>query len=282
MQIALAQLNYTVGDIEGNTSKIIDAIEKAKTMKADLVIFAEQSISGMPAYDLLRKSTFLEMCEDALVQIASCCNKISALVGLPVLTSEGTISAAALIQDRKILRYIGKKYITARREMGFLVPSKGCEYATIKGHKLAITIGDDVIMTKDIDPSVETVISINARKYSRGALTYRLEKARQIADVESKNLVRINQVGGSSEIIYDGSSGVINKRGELLFTMKSFEEDMAIFDTSLDVEGTTQTPLNSFDVRSEMIYKAACCGLRDYFTKNGYSQACVGLSGGID
>ena len=96
MKIALAQLNYTVGDIDGNTSKIIDAIQRAKAEKADLVIFAEQSVSGTPAFDLLRKTTFLELCEDALVEIASCCDGIAALIGLPILTAEGAASAAAL------------------------------------------------------------------------------------------------------------------------------------------------------------------------------------------
>lgn len=111
MKIAIAQLNYTIGDVDGNASKIIDSIHKAKAQHADLVIFAEQAVSGTPAFDLLRKTTFLELCEDALVEIASCCDGIAAIVGLPILTADGTISAAALIQDRKVLRYIGKKYI---------------------------------------------------------------------------------------------------------------------------------------------------------------------------
>ena len=89
MKIAIAQLNYTIGDIDGNTSKIIDAINRAKTEKADLVIFAEQAVSGTPAFDLLRKTTFLELCEDALVEIASCCDGIAAIVGLPILTDKG-------------------------------------------------------------------------------------------------------------------------------------------------------------------------------------------------
>ena len=171
MKIAIAQLNYTIGDVDGNASKIIDSIHKAKSQCADLVIFAEQAVSGTPAFDLLRKTTFLELCEDALVEIASCCDGIAAIVGLPILTADGTISAAALIQDRKVLRYIGKKYITARREMGFLVPSKGYEYATIKGHKCAIIVGDDLSRERDFDQSVETVISINARKYGKGTVT---------------------------------------------------------------------------------------------------------------
>ena len=231
MKIAIAQLNYTIGDVDGNASKIIDSIHKAKAQHADLVIFAEQAVSGTPAFDLLRKTTFLELCEDALVEIASCCDGIAAIVGLPILTADGTISAAALIQDRKVLRYIGKKYITARREMGFLVPSKGYEYATIKGHKCAIIVGDDLSRERDFDQSVETVISINARKYGKGTMTYRYEMMRNLAFVESKNLVLVNQVGGSTDIVYDGTSGALNSRGELVLMMKNFEEDFQIFDT---------------------------------------------------
>ena len=96
MKIALAQLNYTIGDIDGNSAKIIAAVEQAKSQGADLVIFAEQAISGTPAFDLLRKTTFLELCEDALQKIASHCRGIAAIVGVPMLTDEGTISAAAL------------------------------------------------------------------------------------------------------------------------------------------------------------------------------------------
>ena len=214
MKIAIAQLNYTIGDIDGNTSKIIDAINRAKAQKADLVIFAEQAVSGTPAFDLLRKTTFLELCEDALVEIASCCDGIAAIVGLPILTDKGTISAAALIQDRKVLRYIGKKYITARREMGFLVPSKGFEYATIKGHRCAIIVGDDLSRERDFDRSVETIISINARKYGRGSMTYRYEMMRHLAFVEGKNIVLVNQVGGSTDIVYDGTSGVLALSGD--------------------------------------------------------------------
>ncbi len=282
MKIALAQLNYTIGDIDGNTSKIIDAISRAKAQRADLVIFAEQAISGTPALDLLRKTTFLELCEDALVQIASCCDSISVIVGLPVLTEEGTISAAVLIQNRKILRYIGKKHITARREMGFFVPSKGYEYATINGHKFAIVVGDDLSRTHDFDASIETVISINARKYAKGALSYRFECIRNLAFVEGKNVVLINQVGGSTDIVYDGTSGAIDKQGRLTLLMKSFEEDFAIYDTSAKHEGSLTPPYTTYNDRTSIVFKAACLGLKDFFVKNNYHKACVGLSGGID
>ena len=281
MKIALAQLNYTVGDIDGNTSKIIDAIQRAKAEKADLVIFAEQSVSGTPAFDLLRKTTFLELCEDALVEIASCCDGIAALIGLPILTAEGAASAAALIQYRKVLRYIGKKYITARREMGFLVPSKGYEYVTVKGQKCAVVVGDDLSHLHDLDRSTDLVISLNARKYGKGLMSYRYEMMRNLAFVEGVDLVLVNQVGGSTEIVYDGTSGVINRRGELMLVMKSFEEDFALYDTEL-AKPYGSVPYTTYNDRTRMIYEAARLGLRDFFRKNGYHKASIGLSGGID
>ena len=201
MKIAIAQLNYTIGAIDGNASKIIGAIQQAKQQGADLVLFAEMSLSGIPAFDLLRKTTFLELCEDALVEIASCCEGIAAIIGLPILTENGTISAAALIQDRHILRYVGKRHITARREMGFLTSGKGCEFATINGHKFAIVVGDDLSQELDLDPAVETIISINARKYGRGAMMYRLEKMCHLAHSQDKRVIFVNQVGGSTEIV---------------------------------------------------------------------------------
>lgn len=279
MKIALAQLNYTIGDIDGNTAKIIAAIEQAKTAHADLVLFAEQAVSGTPAFDLLRKTTFLELCEEALDRIASHCDTIAAIVGLPMLTDEGTVSAAAVLENGQVVRCVKKKNITARREMGFLNPSTGFEYVTIKGHKCVVVVGDDIRRESDFDPSAQTIISINARKYSKGGMTYRYETMRNIAFVENKNLVLINQVGGSTEIVYDGSSGAFNAKGELMLLMKSFCEDLQIFDTEAEQEPLT---IPAELTRNRMLYAAACCGLHDFFRKNGYQKACVGLSGGID
>ena len=279
MKIALAQLNYTIGDIEGNSSKMIDAIRRAKDEKADLVLFAEQAVSGTPAFDLLRKTTFLELCEDALERSASHCDTIAAIVGSPVLTAEGTISAAVVMEEGRVQHCIGKKRITARREMGFLTSGEGVRSVTIKGHKCVVVVGDDMRFETDYDHSAELVISINARKYYKGGMTYRLETLRHAAFAEGKEIVLVNQVGGSTEIVYDGTSGVVNRRGELVLLMKSFEEDFRIYDTEAE-----HTPLEipKQVSRTYMVYEAACCGLRDFFFKNGYRKACIGLSGGID
>ena len=115
MKIALAQQNYTIGDFKSNKEKIVRCIEQAKSESADLVVFSEQAISGAPAYDLLNKVTFLELCEETLEEIARCCEGISVLVGMPAQCMNKTISVAALIEDRKIKRYHATKCAIYRR-----------------------------------------------------------------------------------------------------------------------------------------------------------------------
>ena len=141
-------------------------------------------------------------------------------------------------------------------------------------------MGDDLSRERDFDQSVETVISINARKYGKGTMTYRYEMMRNLAFVESKNLVLVNQVGGSTDIVYDGTSGALNSRGELVLMMKNFEEDFQIFDTKASARPISIP--STYNDRTRLVYEAARCGLRDFFRKNGYRKASIGLSGGID
>ena len=282
MKIALAQLNYTIGDIAGNTAKIIIAVERAKQEGADVVLFAEQALSGTPAFDLLRKTTFLELCDEALDEIASYCNNITAVVGTPVLMQNGTQSAAVVIENGKIKRYITKAHITARREMGFLSGGEGVKVVRIAGEKVAIVVGDDVSLLKNLDADVDMVFSVNARRYGKGLMSYRYETLHRIAFVESKTIVLVNQVGGSGEIVYDGTSCVIDDKGNLALLMKSFEEDFAVYDTLADNKPCELPKELERHERTGYIHKAAVLGLRDYFHKNGYKKACVGLSGGID
>ncbi|MDE5730660.1 MAG: NAD+ synthase [Alistipes sp.] len=281
MKIALAQLNYTVGDVDGNARKIIDTVRRVKAEGAELVVFAEQAISGAPAFDLLRKYRFLEQCEDALRRIAAECDTVDAIVGLPYLTPEGPVSAAAVIEGGRVVRYVGKQGVVVRRELGFLTPSKGCEYVTLRGHRCALVLGEDLYHTSDFDQSVETIIDITARRYRKGDLSRRYEIIRNIAYVNGKNVVMVNQVGGATEVVYDGMSGVMNGRGELVMLLKGFEEEVRMFDTERMEHPVESIPVSSKD-RTRFVWKAAVCGLRDFFVKNGYRKACVGVSGGID
>ena len=281
MKIALAQLNYTIGDIDGNMSLIKDAVAKAKMEKADVVLFAEYAISGTPAYDLLRKTTFLTLCEEALEEIASACKGITAIVGSPMLTERGAVSAAVVLRDGEIVDVVEKQHIKARREAGFIVSGEGYKEIDLCGKRVAVVVGDDLSHLQELDSDIDLVVSINSRRYGKGLLTYRLETLRNLTYTEARNVVIVNQVGGAGDLVYDGTSGVMNKSGELELMLKSFEEDFQIYDTEAENE-PIEVPFTSYNDRTRIVYKAACLGLRDYFHKNGYKKACVGLSGGID
>ena len=227
MKIALAQLNFTVGDIKSNTEKIITAIDNAKHAGADLIVFAEFAISGTPAYGLLTKTTFLTLCEEAVEEIASKCCGIAAIVGTPYLTAEGPISAAAYIDAEGNIEYIGKRYVTARREMGYIVGSSiGSQTIHIKDTVLKVVVGDDLSRMEDLDEEIDAIISVNARRYGKGILSRRLDKMSRLAFAEGRNLILVNQVGGSGDIVYDGTSGILNSDGRLVMLLKSFDEDM--------------------------------------------------------
>ena len=281
MKIALAQLNYTIGDIDGNMSLVKNAVAKAKMEKADVVLFAEYAISGTPAYDLLRKTTFLTLCEEALEEIAATCKGITAIVGSPMLTERGAVSAAAVLRDGEIIDVVEKQHIKARREAGFIVSGEGYKEIDLCGKRVALVVGDDLSHLQELDSDVDMVISINSRRYGKGLLSYRLESLRNLTYTEARNVVIINQVGGAGDLVYDGTSGVMNKSGELELLLKSFEEDFQIYDTEAQNEAIA-VPFTSYNDRTRIVYKAACLGLKDYFHKSGYTKACVGLSGGID
>ena len=282
MKITLAQLNYTTGDIDGNTAKIIAAIENAKTEGVDLVVFAEQAIGGNPAFDLLRKTTFLELCDEALEEIASYCNGITAIVGLPMLTNDGAVSAAAVIANGTVEKWIGKKYITARREMGFLVAGQGYDYVEVAGHRLAVVVGDDLSRIHNMEREADMIISVNARRYGKDVLAYRYDTMRKMAFVEGKTIVFVNNVGGSGELVFDGTSCVVNPQGEIVMLLESFEEDVKTFDTENEPAAIKTMPYSTCNDHTRMLYRAACLGLKDYFAKSGYTKASIGLSGGID
>ena len=281
MKIALAQLNYTIGDINANVAKIVDAIARAEREGADLVLFAEYAVSGTPAYDLLRKTTFLTLCEEALEEIAKACRRVTAIVGSPVLTGRGAVSAAAVLRDGRVDEIVEKQYVTARREMGFIVEGEGYKTVNICGRNIAIMVGNDLAHLSEIDSKAHFVVNVNSRRYGKGLLSRRLEMLRRLAYTEERNIILINQVGGSGDLVYDGTSGIMNKQGKVELFMKSFEEDFVVFDTLAEHNGV-EVPYTTYNDRTRMVYQAACLGLRDYFYKNGYKKACVGLSGGID
>lgn len=277
MKIAVAQLNYTIGDFEANKLKIISSIDRAKRAGADLVIFAENAISGTPAYDLVRKYSFLEDCEEALVEIASHCDDISVLIGLPIQGAGGTVHAVAHIHNRHIERFFSKKTIAEREEGPYIVPGKGLKYLRIAGEKAAIAIGEDILAENEFSPNTDLVISLISHCYSRGIIEERYNLYSRVAYSAGRPVVYVNQIGGHTDVLFDGSSGAFNARGEAICLMKSFEEDFAVIDTASGE--AVEVPAQD---KTANVFAAMRMGLGDYFRKNGFRKACLGMSGGID
>lgn len=278
MKIALAQLDYTIGDFESNKCKVIECINKARSQGVNLVVFAEQAISGAPAYDLLNKVSFLDLCEEALVEIASYCEDIAVLVGMPAQNSTKTISVAALIENRKIKRYIGKKNIISRDEIRHISPSAGCEYVKIAGVKCAIVVGEDIQIEQEYGGYADVIINLTNSRYARGIVEQRYDFYRQLSFMTGKQILYVNNVGAQTDLVYDGSSAAFNSRGEAIALLKSFEEDFQVIDLTADNK-TLEIPYQN---KTANVYRAIKMGLADYFEKNGFKTACVGLSGGID
>ncbi len=277
MRIAIAQLNYVIGDFEGNTLKIVGAIDRAKADGADLVMFAQAAISGTPGYDLVRKYTFLERCEEALVEIASHCDDIGVLVGLPIQGEQGTVSAVAYINNRRGEHYIGKKHITSREEKPYLASGSGVKYLRIAGRKAAVVVGEDVRMEREYSQNTDVILGFSAYPYSRGVVERRWDEYSHLARTTGRPVVYVNQVGGQTDVLFDGSSAAFNSKGEAFAILKSFEEDFRV----VDIDASSPVALPQQD-RTANVFSAVKMGLRDYFVKNGFTKACLGMSGGID
>ncbi|MCD7969144.1 MAG: NAD+ synthase [Alistipes sp.] len=276
MKVAVAQLNYTVGALKSNKFKIIESIYQAREQGAELVVFAEHSISGTNCYYLTNKTQFLEACEVALVEIASHCEGIAVIIGLPILDGNLRVSAAVLIQDRKIVKYIGKKNITAFDELNFFDSSTGCEFITVNGTKLAVVVGEDILTEERFGDNTDIIVCIHSNPYFRRHIEMRYDYLKTLSFLKNKTVVFANHLGGQAEIVYDGSSCIFRK-GEGIAFLKSFEEDMQVVDT----EAAPGIPV-PVQHHTENIYKAMKMGLHDFFVKSDLKKACLGLSGGID
>lgn len=277
MKIAIAQLNYSVGDFEYNKFKIIDAISDAKQQGATMVVFAEGAICGTPVHSLLVRTAFLDKVEQTLVEIAAVCDNITAIVGLPIQREGGTMSAAAIIQNRKVLGYVTKRNRALDVDAAYLIDGDGPEYILVGGEKVAVVLGGDVYSEADYS-AADTVIFMCADRYTQGRIERRYETLARYSFQADMNAVFVNQVGAAVETLYDGSSAVFNSEGKAIALLGSFVEEMAFVDTKAAME-----PLEMpYQDKIANVCSALKMAITDYFAKNGLERACVVMTGGID
>jgi NAD+ synthase (glutamine-hydrolysing) len=304
MKIALAQLNYHIGNFESNTAKIIAHINEAKQNGADLVVFSELCVCGYPARDFLEFNEFINLCNNAAQQIAAACTDIACIIGLPTPndTPQGKdlFNSAYFIENGIVKAIVSKALLPnydVFDEYRYFEPSVIFNCVEFKGKKIALTICEDLwntienplYITRPMDAlikqSPDVMINIAASPFAYNHDEERIDILSDNAARYKLPLFYVNHVGAQTELIFDGGSLVFDNEGKLVDEMPYFKEAMAYYTLDDDAKITYEHPSTVKPERPgdiEQIYEGLKLGIRDYFYKSGFKQATLGLSGGID
>jgi NAD+ synthase (glutamine-hydrolysing) len=299
MNIYIAQYNPTIGDISGNTSKILNIIDQAQQHKCDLVLFPELAICGYIPCDFLLYDSFIKATEQTLKKITSAAQKIAVVIGTirpnPAKQGKKLFNTAAIIDDGKLLGFQDKTLLPdygVFNETRYFEPSEKTQVWNIKNKKIAITICEDLwteeeqetLYSHHRNPLLEIaphhpelLLNLSASPFHQDKYQARFNVLTRSAKQLDCPVVSCNQVGANDVLIYDGNSMHINRYGELVHKAKSFEEDFLLVDTNNEIPSQQKLPSTI-----ENIYHALVLGVRDYCNKTGFTKVCLGLSGGID
>ena len=294
LSIALAQLNPTVGDIEGNATRIIDTAAAARGKGCRLVVFPELSITGYPPEDLLLRQDFVETTERALERIVRSVEGIAMVLGHPQRVNGNFYNAASFVLDGSTVATYYKQclpnYSVFDEKRYFTAGQEPCvvEFA---GTHIGLTICEDIWEQGPVEKSVRAgarlVININASPFQIDMID-RAEQRLQVVSGRARTLgvpvVYVNQIGLQDELVFDGASFVVDARGELTQRGRYFEEQLLVAAFDLAPEPVPRKAgIESIASLDESAYRALVLGVRDYISKNGFAGgAVVGLSGGID
>ena len=309
MNIAIAQLNYHIGNFEGNLLKISEAINKAVHEGADLIVFSELAICGYPPLDLLERHSFIQRCTKAIHTLAeSSPPEIGILVGSPELNphKEGKMlfNSSYFLYQGKIKDVFRKSLLPTYDifdEYRYFEPNRDFHLLEFKDKKIAVTICEDLwdeqpfenefsrsrlytvspldeLITKDPD----LIVNLAASPYSHSKQLVKQNIFTHKARKHNIPVIVCNQVGAQTELIFEGASLAVNKEGDINRRLAYFREDFQI--VSLEaLHSPVPAPLSEeVPDRIGMICDALVCGLSDYFSKLNLKKATLGLSGGID
>jgi NAD+ synthase (glutamine-hydrolysing) len=299
VRIALAQINPTVGDLEGNRALIERAIADARAAGADLVALPELAITGYPPEDLVLRPSFVADNLRTLEDLAPAATGITAVVGFVDRDGDRIFNAAAVIAGGRVEGVYHKHLLPnygVFDEKRYFTPGDDLLIAQVAGIRYGVTICEDIWSpdgphVATAAAGAELIVNINGSPYHMGKGR---ERQRLIATRARENHVAfayVNMVGGQDELVFDGQSCAVDAGGTLLARGPQFAVDLLVYDlgAGLDAEGVrgSYSPERGGPVAPEMgsaeeVYAALVLGVRDYLTKNGFQGACLGLSGGID
>ncbi len=301
MKIALAQINSTVGDLAGNSRKIVDFSKKAVEQGADLVVFPELCITGYPPLDLLESEFFLDSVENAVQRVCSLLPQDAGIIiGAPVRNDspigKRLFNAALLIENGEVVAESRKVLLPTYDvfdEYRYFEPADTCDIIRWRDLKLGIHVCEDMWNNEEnaayhlydenpvdrlAERGADMFINISASPFSVGKHAKRNIVVSETCREHGIPFVLVNAVGANTEIIFDGDSRVHDATGRRILCAPSFEESIVVWDTK---GSYGPCPMQHSDI--EDTYEALVLGIRDYFDKSGFfEKALIGLSGGID
>jgi NAD+ synthase (glutamine-hydrolysing) len=287
--IVLAQLNFTVGDITANSSKIIAAAQRARDeMHADMIIFPELALSGYPPEDLVQRSDFTQAIQQALNGIATAVPDIIMLIGYPELTTAGVYNSAAILQGGKQIANHQKQklpnYGVFDEKRYFQLGSHPTLFTCNNIH-FAVTLCEDLWFPEPISQAkqagAQVVISLNASPFDFTKPAARKSALQQRVQETHLPIIYVNLIGGQDDLVFDGNSFVLNQHGEVCAQAAFAQEQLLSLVIQPDLSITKQSlPIEL--TREAQIYQAITLSVHDYVIKNGFKRVLLGLSGGVD
>ncbi|MBC5767738.1 NAD+ synthase [Ramlibacter albus] len=298
LKICVAQLNLTVGDIAGNSQKIIDAARAAYERGARLVVTPELSICGYPAEDLWLRPAFMAACDDAVKRVA---HELAGLKGLHVVVGhphgrslksksvqvQQRYNAASVLADGKVIETYAKRELPNYQvfdEYRYFTRGQGTCVFQVEGVSVGLIICEDAWFDEPANLALasgaQLLVVPNASPYHANKDAERIGRMGERARAVGLPLVYAHLVGGQDEVVFDGASFAVNADGVLAARAPSFREDLFFVDVddSVNISG----PMAPDPVAEAELWDALVTGVRDYVTKNGFPGVLLGLSGGID
>ena len=301
MKIALAQLNYHIGNFEHNLNKMVKAVEEARGQGADIVCFGELATCGYPPRDFMEFRDFIRLCDESVKKLAELTlTGIAIVVGSPSVNprpeGKDLFNSAFFLADGKILHQANKSLLPTYDifdEYRYFEPATDFNVVNYMGYKIALTVCEDIWnvgnenplytvcpMEEMADQKPDFMVNVSASPFSFDHAKARITMVKTNVRMYGIPMFYVNNVGAQTEVVFDGGSVVVSADQKVFDEMPYFEECVRTYDLNEVSKGGVDKEQSK--EKFTLIHDAVVMGIRDYFTKLGFSKAILGLSGGID
>ena len=300
MKIAIAQLNYHIGNFEGNLNKMLNAVKEAKAQNADIVCFAELATCGYPPRDFLEFDDFIHLAEDSIEKLTTAAQDIAIVVGSPsrnpVVEGKDLYNSVYFLADGKV-QYIQHKTLLPTYdifdEYRYFEPASEWKVVEYKGKRIALSVCEDLWnlgnenpmyticpMDEQMGQQPDLMINVSASPFNWHQAEERIHVMKANVRSYQLPLFYVNQSGAQTEVLFDGGSLVFSPDGKVYDELPYFTETLQVYE--LDEVLTSGREKQQVKDKMQLIHDGIITGIRDYFGKLGFKKAILGLSGGID